>query len=291
MLFSGLLEFIPIFRYEMRILTVIILILFLQNVTYGQPEEKRYLSDFKTADTSIHIELKTADRHGLWKLHCYKYRNSEVNISHVSDNERDSLQKFFISTLDGIVESKLLERLYLSLITVFNENEVSVQDTLLDLKVALKCNSVHYDFQCLFMFDDSLWFPLHIYLNTDGKLMHQSSILETLSSLKSYAPLPRTEAFAKVYDHRNFSQHPVYRKFEMHYSEKQKLFYYEFMASKGKEIERTTASLTTKINHIFIDAFTGKILWKPALVHQHDLGRNCTTWNNIYMPKNKLVGR
>ncbi|MFK7784922.1 MAG: hypothetical protein AB8B56_07395 [Crocinitomicaceae bacterium] len=254
----------------------------------GQQEQMSYKSRFETQDTSFHIKLRMVERHGLWKMQCYQNRNSHVNTRYVSSEVRDSLQRFFISKIDGVVDPKIIERLHFSVIEVFNENKTV--DSFTNLMDTPRCNRIHYEFQSLFMFDDSLWFPLHIYLNNEGGLLHQSSILETLGSLETFEIPSRIELFDEMYKHRKFREHSVDSEFNMYYSEARKRFYYEFVATSGKEIERTSNSVKTKVNHVFVDVFTGKILWKPTFIHEDGWG-SCTIWTRIQMSKNKLIGQ
>lgn len=248
-----------------------------------------YTSNFQTPDTSFTIRLKLTERHGLWRLQCYPHVNSRVNTQFVSNAVRDSTQAFFISKITPILDPKIVARLQFGEIETFNERPVEIGDSSkMNPFDNSKCDNVHYEFQCYFLFGDSLWFPLRLYVNQEGELMHQSSIVETLTALNSYELPSSTEMYRKVYAHRKFREYQLSRSFHLYYSEKRKLFYYEFISLNGKEIERTRTSLTRKMNHVFVDAFTGKILWKPTVVHRDRQG-GCTISTEIKLPKNKLT--
>lgn len=256
---------------------------------FGQKEHLMYTSKFETADTSFTIRLKLTERHGLWRLQCYQHLNSRINTAYISNAVRDTTQAFFISKITPIIDPKIVARLHFGEIETFNEHPVEITDSSkINPFDDSKCDRVRYDLQCYFLFSDSLWFPLRLYVNQEGELMHQSSIVETLTALNSYELPSITEIYRKVSNHRKFREYPVSNSFHLYYSEKRKLFYYEFIANNGKVIENTRTSLTRKMNHVFVDAFTGKILWKPTLVHIDKQG-GCTTSKQIKMPKNRLT--
>ena len=274
----------------MKIILVLLLIGLKATCVFAQSRYDRSDYTFETADTSFNITLNSRQTHGDWRISCNGERTSRIGYQFIHGEYRDSMQQFFIATVKDLVGEKIANRLYFYQLESFNDADTVLVDSIEIQSDTPKCAQVHYKFDSFFMFDDSICIPLQIYVNLNGELMNQTSIIETLQGLSSFQLQSPVEIFRMAYSHRHFKEYPMDKRFEIHYSEKSKLFYYQVMANDGKLLEKSRNLTVRKMNHMYVDAISGKTLWKPTLIRKDHYG-SCTWSWEIVVPKNSITGK
>lgn len=245
------------------------------------------------SDSIIEIKFTCYNPHRIgFGNSCWKAENSFDYTEYMESEEKDSIIKVFHKIIVPHLGRRVSNRIGLFRLSTFNEGTPYHLDSSAIEKYKLEakhCLKIHYHFEGYFMFEDSVWFPINILIDLKGNMMYSSSILNTLKSLPSFQLEDPSRLFKKAHNHPFMNGYPPEESFELHYSERLKLFYFQFKSENGDLIKKDAYSTLHKYRYIFSNAITGEFLWSTLAKHYYE-SNGCVITTYIMFPDNNLKG-
>lgn len=209
-----------------------------------------------------------------------------------SFEKQDSLLQLFRRSITPYIGELAASRTFISTITFYQEPSGRETNSLLateNPKEAVICNQLAYIYDCFLLLDDSVWFPMYVLFDNQMRVMNPSELPSVLTTKESFKLMPICEIYQRVSSDPYVKDEDLSPYCTLFYSAGLKLFYYEFICYNGELIEKTPDSWTTKNRHIFINAHTGKILWRTTITRHEEHGPDVIIINETY-PPNRLTG-
>lgn len=184
------------------------------------------------------------------------------------------------------------ERMVISQIIFYQDpegREMDSDDTAYFKDYAEWCLSLAYEFQCYLMFDDSVWLPVNVMVDGRNKILNRIDLPAFLLTEKSFQLMSMCEIYERALADAYMKDEDISPYADLHYSSGLKLFYFEIESWSGTLLEETSNSSLYEVKHIFIDAHTGKILWRTTGKHYSEQS-GCVHSYEIELPANSLTG-
>lgn len=276
----------------------ILLLLFVGTTTgnWAQDKPEYYHYPVHYPDSTTEIIVSVEKPMGKWNpKDCWK---AEVNTKitgyteYMDSLELDSAKKVFQEVIRPLIGDRILNRTHLYHVELYNTGKPYYLDSAAIQKYKNDeplCLKIKWKFECYFMFEDSIWFPYEIYIDQKGRLLKPSSIFATLRNMENYKLKNPEYIFKKANGDPFMTGYPTRKFFDLAYSERLHYFYFEsYSNKKDKTITKTDHSSLSLHRHIFIDAKTGNILWRPKVEHFHE-HMGCVYNTEFRFPPNTLM--
>jgi len=206
--------------------------------------------------------------------------------------DRDAVLETFRKMIIPVMGEYAADRIVINSITNFNPANRPVTDSIQAAYFAERgphCPTLTTEYECFLKFDDSIWMPLTVLADKDGKILNAADLPRMLTTPESFKLMPVCDILQRVMADEYMLGEEVSFYADLHYSPAEKLFYFEFSTYSNNVLEETSTSWLTEHKHIFIDAKTGKILWRTTAKHfeEHAGSRRSVS---IELPSNALIG-
>lgn len=235
-------------------------------------------------------------------FHCYNSRSVRYaddclpTYDHWSwmaymDNQ-DSINTVFRKIITPVMGKLAAERMVISSINFYQDpdgREMDSEDTVYFKDYAEWCLSLAYEFQCYLMFDDSVWLPVNVMVDGRNKILNRIDLPACLLTAQSFQLMSMCEIYERVLADPYMKDEDISPYANLQYSSGLKLFYFEIESWSCTLLEETSNSSLYEMKHIFIDAHTGKILWRTTAEHYRKHS-GCVIWYEITLPANSLTG-
>ncbi|MEZ4937424.1 MAG: hypothetical protein R2799_07505 [Crocinitomicaceae bacterium] len=259
---------------------------------YSQGEHEYYDYMVVQKDTSIEMTFSASKPNGRWNSdECWKARSSSRvsgYIKYMDSLEVDSIHQIFKEIALPLLGERVFERTFLYHADLYNvDNPYNLDSSIIAeyQKDQPACLNIKWEFDCYFMFEDSLWFPFKLYFDLNHRSIYTSSIITKLKNLPHYRLMDPAQIYLKANSDPFMKNYPTRKYFDLAYSEKLHYFYFtSHSPKKEKLLEVTKHSSLSLHRHLFLDAFTGAILWRAKVKHFHESIGCVVSWNQIFPP-------
>ena len=206
-------------------------------------------------------------------------------------DNRDSVLAAFRKILIPVIGKPAADRMVISTIDYYNVPGETVLDEYdsATFEYAPYCKTLAYAYECFFMFNDSVWMPVDVFTDARGRILNRSDIPGILKDVALFELMPFNKIYLRAVNDPYMKNEELRPFADLHYSRDLQLFYYEIYSYSGELLEETANSWRSEHKHIFIDAHTGKILWRTKIEHTEEHS-GCVISMGVEMPSNSLTG-
>ncbi len=189
-------------------------------------------------------------------------KGEEINFENQS--VPDSIQKIFVQLIKTTMGDEAVHHIKLHSISSYNDPLKESMDSSI-LEYYPVCKKIRFKYDCVIHFEDSLLFPLEILTDASGKILNPEDIPKNLKEKKSYQLLSPCAVFALASADNYVKKEGLWNSgIGLHYSNRLQLFYYEIQARSDDEPMVDDSYAIYKNKYIFLDAVSGKVLWRTS---------------------------
>jgi hypothetical protein len=220
-----------------------------------------------------------------------KYRVKYCEINNRENFETtalpDSIAKIFTSLVTLSMGENAVSRVSLRSLSRYNDPDTGI--SMSTSTIYFPCNKVRFKHDCILHFDDSLNFPFEILTDVNGKIINLPAIPQNLKEKKSFKLISPCEAFTNASADDFVKKDGLWNSgISLLYSKRLKIFYYEIQVHGESEPIETNDFSVSKINYIFVNAHTAKVIWK-ATADVYRGHQECPKEPTIDFPRNSLT--
>ncbi len=223
-------------------------------------------------------------------LYCYTCKDPLTNAHEIGnmDSVNSVIQKVLKPHLGELASSRVTVREFDGYNTgeyVFRVSEEKVKSY---LDKHSECKNLRFIYWCALRLNDSVYYSFKFKLDHNNKVLDPENLPLGVKKYESMDLVPASKVYKKALNDPYFNE-GVDRSMDLKYSKGMHLFYYELKDLDGKLLYEDDMAYRISVKHIFIDAKTGKILWRTPVEHQHSSTGCVFNWGTI-VPESPLTG-
>lgn len=204
---------------------------------------------------------------------------------------KDSVLIAFRKMVTPVLGKYAADKIEIETITYYNSGDgiADSSDMAYLQEYGPDCIKLSREFTCYLMLDDSIWLPVNVLTDASGEILNPTDLPTILKTPQDFKLMPVCEIF-EIAANDSYMQNEELKPYPaLYYSSALKLFYYEFTTYSGVMLEETSNSWLSEHKHIFIDAQTGKILWRTTARHYEEHS-GCVILMDVELPPSQLTG-
>lgn len=252
--------------------------------------DRYFIDSIVRPDTTIRVNFTVSDyqQNSIYCFDCRTYDNLFYHLEN-KDSVSLSVQKILAPHLGTLAAKEVIVRDY----EIFNQGRYSVlrdhvnMDTLRKYKP--ECFELGFEYEAAIQLNPHVWYTFNFFVDLNGNILDPQSIPLGVRNYDNMDLITFKEAFELAEQDPYMKDLHLSRQVELKYSKGMQLFYYELSEREGELYKEVSGGGSYLQKHIFIDAKTGKTLWRIKAEHQHWSG-GCLIMDSVVLPKSKLTG-
>lgn len=223
----------------------------------------------------------------LWCFHC---QDRLINL-HRNENN-DSVQSYVQNLLAPHIGADPSKRIIVTGLEAYNTDRIK-SDSIDNMRCQKNdefCWSIQFIYECYLQFDDSIYHKFIVETNWENEIVNLSEVPICLNKANTLKLLPLSKIYDIAYNDHYFQGESIRNYMRLDYSEGLGLFYYKLESNYHNLIEKGSNHWRSNVKQMYIDAHSGKILWRVMTEHSEEWG-GCVINYEVKVPPNKLTGK
>lgn len=222
----------------------------------------------------------------LWCFHC---EDRSMHIYRIEN--KDSLQDYVQNLLAPYLGEAASKRTIVTGLEAYNTERIKSDstDNVRCQRYDEYCWSLQHIYECYLQFDDSIYHKFYVKTNWENEIINLIELPSCLNKSNSLKLLPLSKIYDIAYKDHYFKGESIRYHMELDFSEALGLFYYTLESNDYKLIDEGSNHWKSNVKQMYIDAHSGKILWRVMTEHLREWG-GCLINYQVTVPPNKLTG-